>query len=130
MIRVFLKRLTHYIPSLVVALVIAYGSLVREPHISLPHFEGADKCAHTLMYLLLAAVMLWDCRRDGWHKRVVALIVFIVSIGYGGLIEILQEQFFYPRTGDWLDWLADCIGSAVGIGLSYFVWKHRRKDSI
>jgi hypothetical protein len=29
----------------------------------------------------------------------------------------LQERFFYPRTGDWMDWVADVLGVVLGIGL-------------
>ena len=69
--------------------------------------------------------MLRD-RQQGWRLWIVALAVPMV---YGGVIEILQENFFYPRTGDWWDWLADIAGTVVGCVAAYNVhrwWYGRR----
>lgn len=124
-----LKRLFHYIPTGIVALVIAYLSLVREPGIPMPLFSGWDKLAHFMMYGGLSAVMLLDVRRDGRLTRRMSVAVFAVCSLYGGVIEILQENFFYPRTGDWPDWLADCLGAAGGICVMLLLWKHLKKDA-
>ena len=32
---------------------------------------------------------------------------------YGGLMELLQEYYFPPRTGDWEDWIADIVGVLI-----------------
>jgi VanZ family protein len=45
------------------------------------------------------------------------LIALVVPMVYGGIIEIVQELWFAPRSGEWMDWLADCIGVVVGIVL-------------
>lgn len=106
-----------------------YGSLIREPHFQLPPVEGADKWVHILMYLGLGATLMWDMLRDrqqGWKLWLIALMVPMV---YGGVIEILQENFFYPRTGDWWDWLADIVGTIAGCVAAYSVnhwWRGRR----
>lgn len=126
-----MRRALRYWECAVVAAVILYGSLIREPHFQLPPVEGADKWAHGLMYFGLGATLLWDMLRDrqqGWKLWVTALAVPIV---YGGVIEILQEKFFYPRTGDWLDWLADIAGTVVGCGVAYAAnrwWYGRRVE--
>jgi VanZ family protein len=44
----------------------------------------------------------------------------IYPIVYGGVIELLQENFFPPRTGDWSDWVADALGSVA----AYFLAKN------
>ena len=67
-----------------------------------------------MMYLVLALVMMWDNKKVGLKTSYSWVIVVLFSAIFGGFIEILQEQFFYPRTGDWMDWLADCIGVVVG----------------
>jgi VanZ family protein len=41
----------------------------------------------------------------------------VLPMVYGGIIEIAQERWFAPRSGEWMDWLADCIGVIVGVGL-------------
>lgn len=90
---------------------IAYLSLLREPSISLPYVIGMDKWIHAIMYLVLTLTLLWDSQQSPklWW------IAGVFSAIFGGFIEVLQEQFFYPRTGDWMDWLADCIGVIVAI---------------
>ena len=80
------------------------------------------------MYLVLVWVMMWDNKKAGIHISYSFAIVALFSAIFGGFIEILQEHFFYPRTGDWMDWLADCIGAWVGIGTWYIgqKWNERR----
>ncbi len=114
---IVMRRVIYYLPTLCVMVGITYVSLWREPTFSLPRFVGADKVAHVVMYAVLSVVFVWDRYRAqqgkiiGW-KRAAVLVVFAL---YGGLIELLQEYFFYPRTGTWGDWLADCGGCVVGL---------------
>ena len=117
------RKVIGFWKSILVLGAIAYVSLLREPNVALPPIEGIDKWIHGSMYLLLIVILLWDSKKVKVHKSVGAqrwkirfIIVFFAAI-YGGFIEVLQEHFFYPRTGDLLDWLADCIGVVVGLGL-------------
>lgn len=110
--------LRGYWKSLLVALIILYGSLLREPHFSLPPIDYGDKWVHLLVYAMLGSVALWDSMRyglKGWRIVVVALVLPVL---YGGAIEIVQELWFYPRTGDWVDWLADSVGVSLGCGIT------------
>lgn len=113
--------------SIVVACAIAYVSLLREPSVALPPINGIDKYIHGLMYLVLTWMLLWDGKATEWYRSGNGkycwkswrwwLVFIVFPMGYGGLIEVLQEYVFYPRTGDWLDWVADCVGVMTGIGL-------------
>jgi VanZ family protein len=87
-----------------------------------------DKWVHGMMYLVLALVMMWDSKTVGIKISCSWVVVALFSAIFGGFIEILQEQFFFPRTGDWMDWLADCIGAWVGVGAWYIghKWYERR----
>ena len=105
------RKVIGYWKSIVVLSAIAYVSLLREPTISLPYVIGIDKWIHAIMYLVLTLTLLWDSQQ----RPKLWWIVGVFSAIFGGFIEVLQEQFFYPRTGDWLDWLADCIGVIVAI---------------
>jgi len=126
-----LSRLLRYWESIAVAVVILYGSLIREPHFHLPPVSGADKWAHLLMYLGLGATLFRDLIRDkqsGWRLWLTAIVV---PVTFGGIIEVLQENFFYPRTGDWWDWLADIMGTIIGCGVAYMAsrwWYGRRTE--
>lgn len=115
-----MKRALHYWETIVVAAVILYGSLIREPYFQLPQVSNSDKWAHMLMYMVLGGALLWDMWRDRLGHKWFALAVAL-PIVYGGLIEILQENFFYPRTGDWWDWLADIAGTLVGCAVAWAV---------
>ena len=119
---------------------IAYVSLLREPRVVLPPINGIDKYVHMLMFLVLTWTLLWDSETLEWYRsgngnsgRKVWkwwLIALIFPMIYGGLIEVLQEKYFFPRTGEWLDWGADCIGGVLGIG-TWLVgrwWYARRMD--
>lgn len=108
--------LRGYWKSLLVALIILYASLLREPHFTLPPIDHGDKWAHLLAYAIFGAMMCWDSTRyglTGWRKL---LVVILLPVLYGGALEVMQEWWFYPRTGDWWDWMADSIG--VGLGAS------------
>lgn len=126
-----LPRPFRYWECVIVAGIILYGSLIREPNFHMPPIYGADKWAHLLMYLGLGATLYWDLLRDkqsGWRLWLIAIIVPIV---FGGIIEVLQENFFYPRTGDWWDWLADIVGTIMGCSMAYMVgkwWYGRRTE--
>ena len=117
------RKVIGFWKSILVLGAIAYTSLLREPNVALPPIEGIDKWIHGSMYLLLIVILLWDSKKVKVHKSVGAqrwklrFIIVVFAAIYGGFIEVLQEHFFYPRTGDLLDWLADCIGVVVGLGL-------------
>lgn len=111
-----MKRLFTYFPTILVAGTILYLSLLREPHFRLPTLQVAhiDKVAHLLMYCGLALVLTHALIKDGKRNIRLHLTAVVPPIIYGGLIEILQERYFYPRTGDWWDWFADIIGVFIG----------------
>ena len=110
------RKTLIYWRSLAVVCAIAYVCLLREPRVTLPQITGVDKWLHGMMYLVLALVMMWDNKKVGLKTSYSWVIVVLFSAFFGGFIEILQEQFFYPRTGDWMDWVADGIGALVGVG--------------
>ena len=120
-----MKTLKSYIPSLIVAALILYLSLLRTPHLTVPiaPFKHADKLVHGLMYLCFGIVMVRDMWSGFSYKNRKRLLVgcgvclLIVAV-YGGVIEILQELYFPPRTGEFLDWMADIIGGGVGITIA------------
>lgn len=125
----FWRKIIKYWKSILVVSAIAYVSLWREMNVSLlPPIDSIDKWIHGLMYLILTFVLYWDCQHSslshGWRLG----ITIVFPILYGGFIEIMQEKYYSPRTGDWADWFADCIGVAIGIGICMIIhrWYARR----
>lgn len=115
--------------TLLVAVIILYSSLLREPHFTLPPVDYGDKWAHLLVYALLSFIAYWESKRSGLFGWRITLIAIGIPIIYGGLIEVLQACWFYPRTGSWLDWLADCIGVLIGSS-PLFAYHTIRKNKV
>lgn len=95
-----------------------------------------DKWVHFVMYGGLALAAWFDSLRRvrkgqgkcaargrlGWG-------VWISAVAYpaalGGLLELVQAYLTTYRSGDWLDFVADCIGVALAfpVGLACFLRK-------
>ncbi len=106
------------------------------PRIIIPH---CDKVVHFFMYFALSAViclsLLKQQQSGSWgefvqlflHKRDALvrldiapyfwLLAGLFPVFFGGLIEILQEYYFPPRTGDMIDFLADVAGVLCALAL-------------
>ena len=79
-----------------------------------------DKVVHIFMYATFAFLCIWGYRSqfiaNGKAYRTRALILAtIISILYGGITELIQEFLVPTRTGDWFDFLADSVGTLLGI---------------
>lgn len=121
-----MKRIIQYLPTILAAALITYLSLLREPHITLPQeylFPHIDKVVHFCMYLFLSVIMANDLHRDKQRLTIVCLLSVLISSFYGGLIEILQDCYFPPRTGEWLDWVADTAGAIAGFCIYLLIRK-------
>jgi hypothetical protein len=81
-------------------------------------FPGFDKLVHSGFFFML--VILW-CngiirqQNEQLLSYKSAVIVSIISILFGGLIELLQLTIFTWRSGEWPDLFADAIGVCMGI---------------
>jgi VanZ family protein len=87
---------------------------------SIPTFENEDKLVHFLMYAFLTSILIYEYRRAQSAQKVNSdcLRFILLCIAFptilGGIIEILQPLFFFPRTASWLDWLSDSLGVLAG----------------
>ena len=122
-----MKRLLAFSPSLILAAVIFFASLLRCPdELPLPSFFGWDKCAHMGMYFLLAVFIQKDAQRAQIKSSMFWIVTFIICAIYGGIIEILQDWFTANRTADWWDWIADVFGAGIGVLIMQRVWIHHK----
>lgn len=83
-------------------------SLVPVEHIP-SAFNFWDKAQHALGFAALALTGLLGYPR---HNRRLVLGLIILGVG----IEYAQHLTGW-RQGDWADWLADCVGVAIGSAL-------------
>jgi VanZ family protein len=91
------------------------------PDVEFEIFIPTDKIVHFLMYFGLSVVASFNYIYDKKGKIIMLkLVVFavLIPIIYGGLIEILQAEYFTERSGDWYDFLADVSGSLATLPFS------------
>ncbi len=126
-----LKKIFKYTwPPFLVAVVIFYLCCLIPPRdvpdVNFDFFIPTDKVVHFLMYLGLAGVASFNYIYDKkGHIIILKLIAFaiLIPILYGGLIEIIQAEYFEERSGDWYDFLADVLGALASLPFS--LWFRR-----
>ena len=117
----FWRKALIYKETAIVGLLIAYLSLVKEPVLRLPEDVAfADKWGHMLAYMLMGAMLAMNLLRDDNKIKTLWLVGLIVPVLYGG--------FCYPRTASWFDWLADIIGTIIGVSVIAGIWSWRRSN--
>ncbi|MDB2224447.1 VanZ family protein [Halorubrum ezzemoulense] len=67
---------------------------------------------HGLAYAGLAVTLAYAFQDSPWRDRTVLGVVFLLAVGYGGSIELLQSTLD-ARTADFGDLLTNAVGAAV-----------------
>lgn len=129
-----LNFLKQFYKSIIATLAILYLTLASPsefkelPVIAIPH---VDKLVHSLMFFVLAFVLFFDFRslspRSDRFSSKFLIICVLFPILFGGVIELMQEAWFFPRSAEWLDWLSDIVGVFFALIIaSLFKNKFRR----
>ena len=114
--------LTHYIKTYPLGLLIALAivALSLAPFPEIPAAEDiplADKWTHMVMYGSLTLIIwiqyLRSHQKTNWVKLVIGGI--LAPAAWGGLMELAQAYLTTYRSGDWLDFIANCIGVAIAV---------------
>lgn len=119
----------NYILSLFIAAIILYLTLFYKPSEDneLAKIEYMDKIVHALMFFGFAWAVAFDYTRQQINKRhsdlSMCIRVFVLSIVYGGVIELLQGEFFPERYADWKDFLSDALGALIGLSVYLLFFK-------
>jgi VanZ family protein len=94
----------------------------------LPGIPGLDKLAHLLVYLVLGLLFGRAHRLSfpGLSVGTLFLIAWLSTALYGASDE-LHQAFVAARSADFVDWLADAGGGALGAGLH--LWLAGRRSS-
>lgn len=109
----------HYVLTILTCVVIAVLSLSPVKELHLENMTLGDKWAHALMYGGLTAVMIFD---KNFKRPVFSLPLWFVifPVFYGGLMEVLQAYCTNGnRSGDWLDFVANTLGSVLVYALTW-----------
>ncbi len=73
-------------------------------------FDFYDKAQHVSVFVSLALTGLL-----AFPKHVKSIVFWLIC--YGGLMEVMQSLLTTTRHGEWLDWLTDGVGVAIGCGV-------------
>lgn len=124
------RALCYIFPPALIALVIFYLCCLITPSdipdVEFDFFIETDKMVHFCMYFGLAGIASFNYiflnRGEIIILKMLAFAV-LVPIIYGGIIELLQDNYF-DRTGDWWDFLANTVGAVSTIPFSLWFRKH------
>lgn len=117
----YLKRypLSHLTTAIVIIL-----SLAPIPEMpKLPDVKLLDKWVHFVMYGGTCLVIWWEYLRQHTtiDRKHVAVGSILLPALMGGALELMQAYLTTCRSGDWLDFVANCIGVLLGALVGYFI---------
>ena len=100
------------------------------PETPLSSVRFIDKWTHSLIYLVLGISISLEYLRNKKHAspKFIVVWVWLIPIIMGGLIEILQSYCTNGnRSGEWLDFFADAIGSTIAVLIGILLVRYRAK---
>lgn len=115
------QTLKNYWKSILVTLFTLYLSFVHPSGIkkfNAIQIEHLDKVVHLFMYGALTLMLYFEYKKakpNAKNTIELVLICVIYPIVLGGLVELAQEQWFSPRTAEWIDWMADIVGTVLSL---------------
>lgn len=125
-----LHIITHYPLSCIAITVIWYLCLFLDVHVHVGHVKAIDKWTHTVMYLGTGLVIWFEYLRQ--HKEInwrrVIYLIWLAPIAMGGLLEILQANCTGGRrSGEWLDFAANSVGTTLAFVIGILVARYRAR---
>ncbi|MBK9282915.1 MAG: VanZ family protein [Sphingobacteriaceae bacterium] len=69
-----------------------------------------DKWVHAGLFFILTSLVFLLCFKKQWDFTY-WIVLFILTLSYGGLLEIMQALVFSERSADWQDFVANSFGS-------------------
>lgn len=117
--------LRHYPFSILVILVIWFLSFFTPPQTQLDEINNFDKVVHICMYGGLSSLLWIEYLIRHSHIQKSHLIVgsILLPILMSGTIEILQSCCTENRSGDWMDFAANCIGVLLASLAGYYLYR-------
>ena len=100
------------------------------PETPLSSVRFIDKWTHSLIYLVLGLSISLEYLRNTKQPSPKFIIVWdwLMPIIMGGLIEVLQSYCTNGnRSGEWLDFFADAIGSTIAVLIGILLVRYRAK---
>jgi len=109
------KSLKILTPPIVWALFIAFlcGLPGKDlPHITFLELLSFDKLVHAFIFFVLV-VLIYRAARKTPNRKNAMVYALCLSIPYGGILEIMQQELFEDRTADLFDFIANTFGCLI-----------------
>ena len=100
------------------------------PETPLSSVRFIDKWTHSLIYLVLGLSISFEYLRNTKQPspKFIVVWVWLMPIIMGGFIEVLQSYCTNGnRSGEWLDFFADAIGSTIAVLIGILLVRYRAK---
>ncbi len=131
----FLMKFPVGVASAIVVIAILYLTLFPHPlpDNDIQWFAGMDKVVHGIMMFGLSICLAYDFMRSDYGlldekpPKNVLLAILLITIVFGGIIELLQDCMDLGRSLDVIDFLADSIGGVVAFIVELLCWSRVRK---
>lgn len=112
--------------SILTILTIWYLSFFTPPHTQLEGINNFDKLVHVCMYAGLSSIIWIEYLIQ--HKQIKSYQLIIIGslilpILMSGCIEILQSYCTDNRSGDWMDFIANCTGVFGASLAGYYIYR-------
>ncbi len=76
-----------------------------------------DKFVHSLVYFWMTVFLYFDlCRAENHGLTRTLYTAVLLSLTYGGVLELLQQSAIINRTGSWSDFGANGLGALLAAG--------------
>ena len=108
----------NYWPSAITLAVVLYATLCSDPlgDSSMPPIPHLDKLIHAVMMGGLYGAIVFDRQRSDRSRRFSAHFLLMLAacvVAFSALDEVAQYAMGLGRSGDELDFVADCVGVIV-----------------
>src|SRR4051812_28811611 len=85
------------------------------PAVSWLELLSFDKWVHAGVFFVLVSLFQIAVKTNHQNPKLTYLY-FVLSITYGGTLEIMQATVFSERSADWLDMIANSFGCVMALG--------------
>lgn len=122
--------LTKYSFSCIIVIGTWILCFMTIPETPLSSVRFIDKWTHSLIYLVLGLSISLEYLRNTKQPspKFIIVWVWLMPIIMGGLIEVLQSYCTNGnRSGEWLDFFADAIGSTIAVLIGILLIRYRAK---
>jgi len=113
-----LGKLKLYFPAIVWGLIIVFISSYPGQNIPKVTVWQFDKLVHSIIYAVFSICLLIACYKEykvDDNRLKINIFVLFFGVFYGGIMEILQNNIFINRNGNWYDFIANTIGAIIGV---------------